>query len=85
MINADQTSVPKAETLKLGISGMTCDHCVRRVERLLRAQPGISDVKVDRAAALAWITYDPQRVKLPEVHEALRAGGYPASAIPAAP
>jgi hypothetical protein len=43
--------VPKDEefeTREIGIAGMTCDHCVRRVETALRKQPGVSRVNVDR-------------------------------------
>ena len=34
------------ETAKIGISGMTCDNCVRKVEGALGNLPGVKEVKV---------------------------------------
>ena len=62
----------------LAISGMSCDHCVRRVTRALTAVPGVSvqDVQVGRARIE---TGDDPRV-LSQAIEALGAAGYPAEA-----
>lgn len=32
---------------KVGIEGMTCDHCVRRVENALKELEGVNKVKVN--------------------------------------
>ena len=60
----DKTNIDKlprearvTDTVKIGIAGMTCDNCVRKVERALRALPGIKEVKVDRAqASTTWLS-----------------------------
>jgi copper chaperone CopZ len=59
----------------LTISGMSCDHCVRRVTRALAAVPGVTvtDVQVGRARIE---TSDPG--VLARAIEALGAVGYPA-------
>lgn len=72
------------ETHDIGISGMTCDNCVRRVEKALRGVKGVKEVHVNRAAALATVTFDTTKTHIPELHDALLASGYHPSAIPAA-
>ncbi|HXS69874.1 MAG TPA: heavy-metal-associated domain-containing protein [Candidatus Polarisedimenticolia bacterium] len=64
------------ETDEIGISGMTCDNCVKRVEKALRAVNGVTDVHVDRAAALATVTFDTTKTHMPELHDALLKSGY---------
>jgi P-type Cu+ transporter len=72
------------QTVTLGIEGMTCDNCVRRVERALRGVAGVKEVAVDRAAARAQVTYDASKVDVPAMHDALLKSGYKPTATPAA-
>jgi len=81
--NMDKTNIanlPRDErvtqTVTIGIAGMTCDNCVRKVERALRGLQGIKDVKVDRAEALARVTFDGSLVDVPTMHDALLKSGY---------
>jgi copper chaperone CopZ len=71
------------ETHDIGISGMTCDNCVRRVEKALRSVNGVTQVRVDRPAALATVTFDATKTHIPELHDALLKSGYRPSSIPA--
>ena len=64
------------ETREIGIDGMTCDHCVKRVDKALRSQPGVKEVKVDRAAARATVTFDTREMDIPRLHDALLKSGY---------
>ena len=64
------------ETKVIGIAGMTCDHCVRKVEKALRARDGVKDVRVDRGAAQATVTFDPVKTDLPALHDAVLRTGY---------
>lgn len=72
------------ETHEIGIDGMTCDNCVRRVEKALRGVVGVKDVRIDRSAALATVTFDTTKTHIPELHDALLKSGYRPSARPAA-
>lgn len=45
-------------TAVLGIEGMTCEHCVKRVTEGLRAVAGTSSVKVSLQRKQAEVTYD---------------------------
>lgn len=64
------------ESATIGIAGMTCDNCVRRVEKALRALPGIKELSVDRAGAVARVTFDRSKVDVPAMHDALLKSGY---------
>ncbi len=64
------------ETATIGIAGMTCDNCVRKVERALRNLPGIKELTVDRAGAFARVTFDRSVVDVPAMHDALLKSGY---------
>lgn len=72
------------ETHEIGIDGMTCDNCVRRVEKALRGVVGVKEVRVNRPAALATVTFDTTKTHIPELHDALLKSGYRPSARPAA-
>jgi copper chaperone CopZ len=72
------------ETQDIGISGMTCDNCVRRVEEALRGVKGVTEVRVDRPGAMATVTFDTTKTHIPELHDALLKSGYRPSPIPAA-
>jgi Cu+-exporting ATPase len=65
------------ETREIGVTGMTCDHCARRVEKALRGVDGVSDVRVNRPTASATVTFDNTKTKLPALEDALRKSGYP--------
>jgi copper chaperone CopZ len=64
------------ETVNIGIAGMTCDGCVRTVEKALRSLRGVKEVSVDRTAALALVTYDSSQVDVPSMQDALLKSGY---------
>jgi len=69
------------ETHEIGIAGMTCDHCVRRVEKALRGVNGVTEVRVDRPAARATVTFDSTKTNIPALHDALLASGYRPKAV----
>ncbi len=48
----------------------------RIIERALRGKTGVKEVKVDRDAAKATVTYDRRQTNLPALHETLLRSGY---------
>lgn len=46
---------PRIETLQFGIEGMTCASCVNRVERAIKAVPGVRDASVNLATEKATV------------------------------
>jgi len=69
-------------TVTIGIAGMTCDNCVRTIERALRGLPGVEHVVVNRAEALARVTYDDTKIDVPAMHDALLKHGYKPVPVP---
>ena len=72
-----------SDRVELGVTGMSCAACVRRVERAVAAVPGVAAVSVNLATERATVTA-PRGIEVPALLAAIRAAGYDA-APPAAP
>ena len=64
----------------LAIEGMTCASCVGRVERALKAVPGVTAAAVNLATNRAQVTHLPD-IAAASLIEAVRAAGYSAERI----
>jgi len=64
----------------LGIRGMTCAACVRRVEEGLRQMPGVLSAAVNFATEKAHVEYDSGRVSVADLQKKVREIGYEAFA-----
>lgn len=62
------------EDLKLRIDGMSCGHCVARVQKALSRLDGVDVRNVEVGSA--EVTYDPSRVALGRILEAVDAAGF---------
>jgi copper chaperone len=60
----------------LKIQGMTCNHCVMRVAKALKAVPGVQDAQVDMQKAEAIVTYDEGKVAQDKLSFAVVEAGY---------
>ena len=56
--SAPVSSAISLASLRFPVLGMTCASCVGRVERALRAVPGVADVSVNPATELADVRAD---------------------------
>lgn len=61
---------------ELGVDGMTCASCSAAVERALKKLDGVSDPSVNLATNRAAFSYDPAKIKLAQVREAISKAGY---------
>lgn len=52
------------ETMKLKISGMSCQMCVKHVTHALQGVDGVTDVAVSLDAGTATVTFDPTKADL---------------------
>jgi len=66
---ADQTAV-------ISIEGMSCGHCVMRVEKGVSAMPGVSSAKVDLAGKKATVAFDPAAVTEAAIRAKIQEIGY---------
>ena len=64
------------EHLSLKIDGMSCGHCVARVEKALKQLDGVAVERVEVGSA--EIGYDPARTAYPQILAALDDAGYTA-------
>ncbi|HEX7021475.1 MAG TPA: heavy metal translocating P-type ATPase [Trueperaceae bacterium] len=62
--------------LQVGIEGMTCANCSRRVERALAGQPGVEEANVNLATERASVRYDPDRTNPAALLSAIEKSGY---------
>jgi len=76
-----QISTPK-QPITLGVTGMTCGGCSGRVERALKALPGVSDAVVNLATEKASIDIDPSSdTQAENLIAAVEEAGFSASLI----
>ena len=64
------------EKKTIAILGMMCAGCSARVEKALRALPGITSASVNLPARTALVEYDSQQISLQQMSEAVSAIGY---------
>lgn len=67
----------------LRIAGMHCSSCAMAIDLALEELPGVAEARTSYARATTEVVFDPQRVDLGALVEAVRAVGY--TAVPAAP
>jgi copper chaperone len=60
----------------LKIQGMTCNHCVMRVSKALKAVPGVQDAQVDLQKGEASVTFDEAKVTQEKMSIAVVEAGY---------
>jgi P-type Cu+ transporter len=66
------------ERVHLDIDGMTCASCATRVEKKLSRVEGVEGSAVNYATEEATVVYDPERVEVDDLLEAVSAAGYSA-------
>ena len=60
----------------LKIGGMTCAACAKAVERATKKLDGVESSSVNIATEIASISYDPSKIKLSKLEEAIKKSGY---------
>ncbi len=60
----------------LKVEGMSCGHCVARVEKALESVEGVKDAKVSLEKKEAQVDYDPQNTDIGKMKEAVEEAGY---------
>ncbi|MBN9236593.1 Cu+-exporting ATPase [Mesorhizobium sp. YL-MeA3-2017] len=72
---------PRSEAVELAIKGMTCASCVARIERALKAVPGVSNANVNLATERATVDFTLGAVDGAALEAAVAAAGYEARQI----
>jgi Cu+-exporting ATPase len=72
----DKTSSKKSTRASIHITGMTCATCARTVAKGLSDTPGIEQANVNFASEKASLEYDPSKVDLAKIKDAVSQLGY---------
>ncbi|HWQ44581.1 MAG TPA: heavy metal translocating P-type ATPase [Methanosarcina barkeri] len=60
----------------IGVYGMTCGHCQKRVADTISSFEGVEFVDVDLESERATVNFDPQKVSLDDIKAAILKAGY---------
>ncbi len=74
--SAAAASSTDARTLELGVLGMTCAACVRRVEKAVKGVPGVKDAQVNLVTKSATVVFDPAVATAEAIAGAIERAGY---------
>lgn len=64
---------------KLSVEGMTCQHCVKRVAKIIEKAPGVSDVQVSLENKEAVFACDEAGVNVNAIVQAINDFGFSAA------
>ena len=59
---------------KINIEGMTCGHCVSRVQKAIEGLDGVSEASVDLEGAL--VSFDAGQLDVQDIVSAVEGAGY---------
>src|SRR5512134_2124516 len=76
----DDAATGAAVSLAIPVEGMSCASCVGRVEKAIRAVPGVADASVNLATGRAQVTFSDAGRDLAAVVDAIRRVGYESAA-----
>ncbi|MDD4494709.1 MAG: copper chaperone CopZ [Eubacteriales bacterium] len=60
----------------LNVEGMSCQHCVNRIEKALGSLNGIESVKVSLDDKKVVVEYDSERIALTTIKDVINDQGY---------
>jgi mercuric reductase len=60
-------SIMPIQTLKLEISGMTCDHCALSIEKLIKLKSGVTEANVYYPSGKGEFSFDSQKISTEEI------------------
>ena len=64
------------ETIKLDITGMTCDHCATGIKKLLAKNEGVTEAKVSYPQATCECSFDPSKTSKEEIINTINGTKY---------
>jgi Cu+-exporting ATPase len=72
----DEVKWAETITVEIPISGMSCASCVARIEKGLSQLHGVREAQVNFASEKAFVSFDPTRLDVEDIVEAVRSIGY---------
>lgn len=71
----------KEREIIVPIGGMTCASCAKTIEKSIKKLDGVKEVSVNFATEKAKVIYDPEKVRLSQIKDAVAKAGYKALEI----
>lgn len=68
--------LPGPVSVEMSIVNLDCATCVQTIERALRKLDGVQQATVNFATAKAHVAYDPARLSLTDIQQAIKKAGY---------
>src|SRR5512145_2180807 len=62
--------------ITIGVYGMTCGHCQKRIADAISSLEGVESTNVDLESERAIVSFDPQKVSLEDIIAAIHKAGY---------
>jgi copper ion binding protein len=69
-------SSEKGEDVTLDIEGMSCQHCVGKVEKGLKEMPGVLSADVDLAKKQAKVRFNPEKLTIDDLAQRVSDVGF---------
>jgi uncharacterized protein len=66
----------RVTTARILVDGMSCGSCEQRIEKAVSALDGVRKVGASASLSEVMVYYEPGRVRLAAIHEAIRGAGY---------
>ena len=63
-------------SIKVGVTGLNCDHCEKKLEHALRKVPEVSQAKADYKSKEVVIQFDQSKPNQDDLHKAFNELGY---------
>lgn len=68
------------QTIRLNVSGITCEGCEQRIARAVGRLVGVSDIQADHRSGSVRVVFDPARVSDDAIRTAIVRAGYEVAA-----
>ena len=69
-------SADNQEKVTIKISGMSCNHCVQRIEKALQQAEGVNKARVVLSEEKAYLEYDPTAINTETLLQIIKDSGY---------
>ncbi len=78
---AAQESKNKKETVTFYVQGMDCNNCIKKIEKNIAFEKGVTDLKCDLATHTAVVTYKPDKTSQTRLASAFKKIGMEATPV----
>ena len=68
-----------AESKQIKVTGLSCGHCVARVEKAVSGVKGVKKVKVDLTSSMMSVEFDAQITNTEAIKQTVKSAGYGAA------